>query len=130
MKPFDEQLTDPSDSLLSVLEEAPEFEEEGPDGGEESAPAEESTYTDDPVRTYLREMGSVSLLTRQGEVILARRMERGSVALLEAIHETRPRLVLFGHVHNPLTRRVRIGRTECVNVGHFRSTGTPYRLSW
>jgi hypothetical protein len=29
-------------------------------------------------------------------------------------------------VHNPLARRVRIGRTECVNVGHFRATGVPY----
>ncbi len=28
--------------------------------------AEESTYTDDPVRVYLREMGSVPLLTREG----------------------------------------------------------------
>src|SRR5690242_17816430 len=49
------------------------------EGGEETAPAhEESFYTDDPVRVYLREMGSVSLLTRQGEVDLARRMERGT----------------------------------------------------
>jgi Icc-related predicted phosphoesterase len=61
---------------------------------------------------------------------VARRMERGSQALLTAIHETQPALVLFGHVHNPLASRVRIGRTECVNVGHFRATGRPYRLEW
>jgi Icc-related predicted phosphoesterase len=60
----------------------------------------------------------------------ARRMERGSVALLEAIRETQPELVLFGHVHNPLVRRTRIGRTECVNVGHFRGRGTPYAVEW
>jgi Icc-related predicted phosphoesterase len=60
----------------------------------------------------------------------ARRMERGSAAVLEAIRETQPDLVLFGHVHNPLARRTRIGRTECVNVGHFRSRGTPYVLTW
>ena len=36
---------------------------------------EESIYTDDPVRVYLREMGAVPLLTREGEVDLARRME-------------------------------------------------------
>jgi len=60
----------------------------------------------------------------------ARRMERGSDALLEAIRETQPDLVLFGHVHNPLVRRTRIGRTECVNVGHFRGRGTPYVLEW
>jgi Icc-related predicted phosphoesterase len=60
----------------------------------------------------------------------ARRLERGSAATLEAIRDTQPDLVLFGHVHNPLVRRTRIGRTECVNVGHFRSTAAPYRLEW
>jgi Icc-related predicted phosphoesterase len=60
----------------------------------------------------------------------ARRMERGSVAVLEAIRETQPDMVLFGHVHNPLAARTRIGRTECVNVGHFRGHGTPYVLAW
>jgi Icc-related predicted phosphoesterase len=60
---------------------------------------------------------------------VARRFERGSEAVLAAIHETQPRYVLFGHVHQPLTARVRIGRTECVNVGHFRSSGVPYVLS-
>jgi RNA polymerase primary sigma factor len=44
-----------------------------------AASEEESTYTDDPVRTYLKEMGAISLLTRQGEVDLARRMERGKL---------------------------------------------------
>jgi len=27
-----------------------------------------------------------------------------------------------------MTDRVKIGRTECINVGHFRATGTPYAL--
>jgi len=40
---------------------------------------------DDPVRMYLREMGRVPLLTRQGEVDLAKRMEDGQHAVLEAI---------------------------------------------
>lgn len=60
----------------------------------------------------------------------ARRMERGSSAVLDAIRDTQPEIVLFGHVHHPLAQRTRIGRTECVNVGHFRGTGTPYALSW
>ena len=46
---------------------------------------EESIYTDDPVRVYLREMGSVPLLTREGEVDLARRMERGKLRMQKAI---------------------------------------------
>ncbi|MGC5362461.1 metallophosphoesterase family protein [Streptomyces sp. DT24] len=61
---------------------------------------------------------------------VARRFERGSRALLDAIHRTRPRYALFGHVHQPLARRMRIGATECVNVGHFASTGRPWALEW
>jgi Icc-related predicted phosphoesterase len=58
--------------------------------------------------------------------VQARRMETGSTALLDTIRRTQPRYALFGHVHNPLARRVRIGRTECVNVGHFRATRVPF----
>ncbi|NWF30345.1 metallophosphoesterase [Streptomyces sp. PKU-EA00015] len=61
---------------------------------------------------------------------VARRFERGSRALLAAIRRTRPRYALFGHVHQPLARRMRIGATECVNVGHFASTGRPWSLTW
>jgi RNA polymerase primary sigma factor len=50
-----------------------------------SHPVEESIYTDDPVRVYLREMGAVPLLTREGEVNLARRMERGKLRMQKAI---------------------------------------------
>jgi len=60
----------------------------------------------------------------------ARRLEKGSVALLEAIRATRPRYSIFGHVHQPLARRTRIGVTECLNVGHFRATGAPFVLQW
>jgi len=61
---------------------------------------------------------------------VARRLERGSTAILEHIRRTQPRYALFGHVHQPLARRARIGRTECINVGHFRATGIPYVLEW
>jgi RNA polymerase primary sigma factor len=49
------------------------------------AQPEESIYTDDPVRVYLREMGAVPLLTREGEVDLARKMERGKLRMMKAI---------------------------------------------
>lgn len=62
--------------------------------------------------------------------VQARRMERGSSATLDAIRDTQPALVLFGHVHQPLQARIRIGKTECVNVGHFQGTGTPYVLDY
>lgn len=60
----------------------------------------------------------------------ARRFERGSSAVLDAIRDTQPELVLFGHVHQPLRARTRVGRTECVNVGHFRGSGTPFALEY
>jgi|SRR5882757_288166 len=60
--------------------------------------------------------------------VVSRRFERGSEATLQAIRETQPAFVLFGHVHQPLQRRLRIGRTECINVGHFRASGVPYVL--
>ena len=60
--------------------------------------------------------------------VVARRPEMGSTSLLRLINRARPRWSLFGHVHQPLARRMRIGRTECVNVGHFQRTGTPYVL--
>src|SRR5579872_7302490 len=73
---------------LPFDEEANFFHPEEVHDGEEFAashPAEESIYTDDPVRVYLREMGAVPLLTREGEVNLARRMERGKLRMQKAI---------------------------------------------
>jgi RNA polymerase primary sigma factor len=41
--------------------------------------------TNDPVRIYLRKMGTVPLLTRQGEVDIAKRIERGELRVLKAL---------------------------------------------
>jgi RNA polymerase primary sigma factor len=46
---------------------------------------ERSDYSDDPVRVYLREMGSVRLLNRQAEIDLARRMECGNLRMQKAL---------------------------------------------
>jgi len=43
------------------------------------------TKSQDPVRVYLREMGCVPLLTREGEVVIAQRMERGQLVVTKAI---------------------------------------------
>jgi RNA polymerase primary sigma factor len=52
----------------------------------ELAPAAEALdKTNDPVRLYLREMGTVPLLTRQGEIDIAKRFERGHLRTLKAI---------------------------------------------
>ena len=44
--------------------------------------------TDDPVRMYLREMGSIELLSREGEIEIAKRIETGRNAVLEALCES------------------------------------------
>ena len=76
------------------------------DGGAESAVKEEAASedgdldltpgtlekTNDPVRMYLREMGTVPLLTREGEVAIAKRIERGQLLVLKTI--TRAPLIL------------------------------------
>ena len=91
MDQFEDQLTpENSEPIAIAFDEEPSgffHPEEMQEGDEAQAaqPVEESIYTDDPVRVYLREMGAVPLLTREGEVNLARKMERGKLRLQKAI---------------------------------------------
>jgi len=89
METFEEHIENRTARLDVVVEEPSEFSEADFHGGEEFSPAEEpvrdGNWTDDPVRVYLREMGSIRLLSRQGEIDLARRMERGKRAMRKAI---------------------------------------------
>src|SRR5579885_1988446 len=61
--------------------------EEGEDGEDVELDLTPGTLekTNDPVRMYLREMGTVPLLTREGEVEIAKRIERGQMRVLKAI---------------------------------------------
>ena len=94
--------------------------------------------TEDEYRVKIEAVGQVDVLCTHippavPELLydtVARRLEKGSVALLEAIKTIQPRYSIFGHVHQPLARRTRIGVTECLNVGHFRATGAPFVLQW
>jgi RNA polymerase primary sigma factor len=99
---------------LSFDEEEKFFDADSSDDGEESsaAPVEESIYTDDPVRVYLREMGSVPLLTRDGEVTLARKMERGKLRMQRAI--SRSNVVQVAAVG--IAEQVRSGSLELESV--------------
>src|SRR5665213_2663826 len=87
MQQFHEHNGGESDSFNLVLDETQvDFLETQPESIDEpDSPVVESPYTDDPVRVYLREMGSVRLLTRQGEFDLARRMERGNLRVRKAL---------------------------------------------
>ena len=90
MDQFEDQYSGESHEPLSIPfdEDANFFHPEEIQDGDDFHGAqhvEESIYTDDPVRVYLREMGSVPLLTREGEVNLARKMERGKLRMQKAI---------------------------------------------
>src|SRR5450759_4828793 len=88
MDPDDDQFLREAPIGINFEEEATKFfdpEAESDFLHPNQQPVEESIYTDDPVRVYLREMGAVPLLTREGEVALARRMERGKLRLQKAI---------------------------------------------
>ena len=65
---------DPSEPAETAKEDAPSTSSE--DGDLDLTPGT-LEKTNDPVRMYLREMGTVPLLTREGEVEIARRIERG-----------------------------------------------------
>ncbi|HYL09878.1 MAG TPA: RNA polymerase sigma factor RpoD [Candidatus Acidoferrales bacterium] len=70
----------------------------------------------DPVRTYLREMGSVPLLTREGEVALAKRIERGEMLVLKAISRSPSMLEELIAIGDALRRGMRCTR-EIIEVG-------------
>ncbi|CAN5287100.1 RNA polymerase sigma factor RpoD [soil metagenome] len=75
-------------------EEQPEDEAEPADAAEESAPnldvkkKEIVDRTDDPVRMYLREMGAVELLGREGEIAIAKRIEAGRDTMILGLCES------------------------------------------
>src|SRR6516162_5971514 len=75
-------LTDESAVGMALEDADGLFEPELPEHKETGA---DSASTDDPVRVYLREMGSVRLLTRQGEIDLAKRMERGKLKICKSL---------------------------------------------
>jgi RNA polymerase primary sigma factor len=52
-------------------------------------PAPEGETTTDPVKLYLRDMGSISLLTREGEIALAKQIEKGQRTIMKALTRTR-----------------------------------------
>ncbi len=79
--------SDTKEQLARPEEVSPEARE--PVVKDEDPKAEATTglleKTNDPVRMYLREMGTVALLTREGEVSIARRIERGERRVLKAL---------------------------------------------
>ena len=78
-----------ADSDERLIEQAAAIATDDDDGGDEDLELDLSAgaleKTNDPVRLYLREMGVVPLLTREGEVAIAKRIERGQIKTQKAI---------------------------------------------
>jgi RNA polymerase primary sigma factor len=82
------ELVDSDEKIKKRAEREKEEEEDSPGVKLDLSPGT-LEKTNDPVRMYLREMGTVPLLTREGEVEIARRIERGERAVLKALCRSR-----------------------------------------
>ncbi|WP_374257385.1 RNA polymerase sigma factor RpoD, partial [Aquabacterium sp.] len=82
-----EQAPDAATLLISNSAQATATEEEAEEAAEAALSTVDSEFgrTTDPVRMYMREMGTVELLTREGEIEIAKRIEGGLQAMMLAI---------------------------------------------
>ncbi len=89
-------------------------EEEAEEAAEAALATVESEFgrTTDPVRMYMREMGAADLLTREGEIEIAKRMEAGQQAMMSAISAS-PAVVAELLAHE---ERIRSGEVQVVDV--------------
>ena len=83
IKVFEQPPSDDELALLGNTEEAPEDVEEA--AAVLASVDKETGRTTDPVRMYMREMGTVELLTREGEIRIAKRIEEGIYQVLKSL---------------------------------------------
>ncbi len=83
----DIEVVDGAEKKMKLPDKPPEPEEKEAEKAEEKEEEDDAGYgkSNDPVRMYLRKMGSVSLLTREGEVEIAKRIEEGEKEVLAAV---------------------------------------------
>ena len=75
----------PTIEVIEPVEVTPQFEPPHAEEAEPELSASPQEKTSDPVRVYLREMGIVPLLTRESEVVIAKRLERGNLRVMKAV---------------------------------------------
>ncbi|MBC7360065.1 MAG: RNA polymerase sigma factor RpoD [Desulfacinum sp.] len=88
---FDEmniEIVDSDQQVKVVPERLSDDQDEDDDGEDAVADLDAESRVTDPVKMYLREMGQVSLLTREGEVEIAKRIEAGEREVFNAIMES------------------------------------------
>ncbi|MCF6464667.1 RNA polymerase sigma factor RpoD [Clostridium sp. Cult2] len=93
-----EQIDNIYDSLenmdIDIVENKDEEDEASQDSIKDTAPTSKTVIVDDPVRMYLKEIGKVSLLTREEEIALAKRVEAGDEKAKKELAEANLRLVV------------------------------------
>jgi RNA polymerase primary sigma factor len=111
---------DDTNGAVSVVNNE-DSEQESPDEGEnsEDAPIESESWSDDPVRMYLTQMGEIPLLTRQEEISLAQRIEvtraRFRCKVLECDYVMQAAVRVLRRVHDgslPFDRTVQVSVTD------------------
>ncbi|MCZ8019734.1 RNA polymerase sigma factor RpoD [Novosphingobium sp.] len=101
----DEDAIDPDEKEVEELDEQPDGMAERPDLVKKKEIIER---TDDPVRMYLREMGAVELLSREGEIAIAKRIEAGRDTMI------------LGLCESPITFHAIIQWSEALNNGEMQ----------
>jgi len=108
-----------SDNDIEVVDPTRKIREGDEDGPEEEAEvevaeavAEEVYKGTDPVKLYLKKMGAVSLLTREGEVEIAKRIEEGEIEILRSLLKTREGVAAILELDN----RMQTGRLKVKDV--------------
>jgi RNA polymerase primary sigma factor len=100
----DEDAVDPEEKEVDEIDDS--------DGMPDRAPTEKKKETiertDDPVRMYLREMGAVELLSREGEIAIAKRIEAGRDTMI------------LGLCESPITFHAIIQWSEALNNGEMQ----------
>jgi RNA polymerase primary sigma factor len=101
----DEDAVDPEDKAQDEEVEDTEQQDDRPDIIKRKETIER---TDDPVRMYLREMGAVELLSREGEIAIAKRIEAGRDTMI------------MGLCESPITFHAIIQWSEALNAGEMQ----------
>ena len=100
-----------NDLGISVQERAPNPEEIANAGNvdpDTTNPVEsEIGKTTDPVRMYMREMGSIQLLDRQGEIVIAKRIEQGNKKIQETLSTFIPVLIFIAERYATITQEIK-----------------------
>ena len=77
-----------ADNSVTLVEKKSQFQSNKKKDSTSAAEEKSSDKSDDPIRMYLREMGGVELLSREGEIAIAKRIEAGKDVMINALTQS------------------------------------------